>query len=68
MTRHELVGEHGCSCGLVASDFSALCIHLIRANGGQFIVSEVIERDSSGDDAPTISASSEKPDITGHRA
>lgn len=40
MTQHELVGEHGCSCGLIASDFDTLIVHLIRENGGNFIVSE----------------------------
>jgi len=61
MTQHELVGEHRCSCGLIASDFSALVIHLIRANGGEFIVSDVsgvqnkrssLASGQSGDDEP----------------
>lgn len=47
MTRHELVGTHGCVCGFIASDFDTLIIHLIRGNGGEFIVSERVESDET---------------------
>lgn len=68
MTRHTLIDKDECVCGFVSDDFSALVIHLIRCNGGEFIVSDTCGRGRRGDDASPAQGASEKPDITGHRA
>lgn len=68
MTRHALIDKDECVCGYVSDDFNALVIHLIRCNGGEFIVSDTCGRGKSGDEASRATGALTEPDITEYRA